>query len=317
MKRLVLSFLLFLYGISCSSQVWIDQGASWHYDYWTIGWYGQFNSTYTQDTTINGIQCQKIETERYSFGQSSPGVWVSSGPLYWPTNCTYTSNDTVYYWNETDNDFFVLYDFGASIGDQWIVGHTNTGFVECNDTSIVIVVDTGSVNINSMNYRYIDLQPESNSSIGMSGRFVERFGNMTENDAPFQWNFPLTFGCDSIQGTVEWYWFNFKCFEDNSFSLYNPSGEDCEWWINNVSIDEESEIDIIYFPNPVEDKLQIIIPDGDFEITIHNSVGQTVRHKKLQGSGSIQVEGLSTGIYIIYVKDNMSDQQYKDILIVK
>ena len=129
--------------------------------------------------------------------------------------------------------------------------------------------------MNSVYYRFIEIEPSSNSSLGMSGIFVERFGNYNNSDAPFQLNFPLAYQCDSLGGVYEWYWWNFKCFEDDSFTLYNPSGEDCEWWLNNVGT-EDNSIDFAIHPNPADDILFITIPKGEYEVRILDTKGTTV-----------------------------------------
>ncbi|HQO49688.1 MAG TPA: hypothetical protein PK939_04625, partial [Bacteroidales bacterium] len=76
MKRLpFLVFMLFINSASFS-QVWIDYGAAWHYDFWNIGVGGFFKYEYASDTVIDGHNCQKITSESYVFTYNQAGEIV-------------------------------------------------------------------------------------------------------------------------------------------------------------------------------------------------------------------------------------------------
>lgn len=73
----------------------------------------------------------------------------------------------------------MLYNFGAAVGDSWVVTVEDPTVVSpCDDTSRVIVTDTGRVTINSTSYRYITIDPFSNATVGMKGTYVKRFGSI-------------------------------------------------------------------------------------------------------------------------------------------
>ena len=91
--------------------------------------------------------------------------------------------------------------------------------------------------INSVNYRTITLATPDSSSLRLNGIFVERFGFMDSNQ-PFQ-PFPQTNYCDGA--IYEWNIVTFKCFQDDAFSLYNPSNEDCEYYLTHLSSEELSQ----------------------------------------------------------------------------
>ena len=85
---------------------------------------------------------------------------------------TSVSGDTVFYLN--NNQFYVLYNFDASIGDQWIITE-NPNAEFCNPVSSVQVTDTGSVFINGQIRRTITLETLTTGEVGIDG--IERYHN--------------------------------------------------------------------------------------------------------------------------------------------
>lgn len=320
MKTLTsLLFCLALNFISFS-QVWIDQGATWHYDYWGVAEEGFYKMENVGDTLIEGHLCQQIETKRYIFGMTGPnsGI-VHTGTEELPENYTYVSGDTVFY--RYNNEFFVLFNFSASIGDEWIIA-TSGGSIEgyCSDTSKMIVTNTGTVFIDGQNYRTITVEPDSNSSIGISGTIVERFGLIDDDYQPFHYLFPNSFQCDSLteSGTiVEWYYYKFKCFKDNSFSLYNPSGQDCEYLLK-IGVDENDLYDFSIHPNPAQNEFSFNNPSSEIiSLEIYSSLGVKVADFNLnKGENSLNISELQNGIYFVFPLENGSKQSNAQRLII-
>lgn len=298
MKKINLILFLTLFSFNSFGQVWIDSGAVWHYDYWNIGCGGFNKFEYVKDTLVQNHNCQMIVCESYSFTYNQYGDIVLQYHAYYPTQFTYVSGDTVFYLN--NGEFFILYNFGASIGDKWVISTTNPWGV-CDDTSLIEVVDTGKITINSINYRYIKIQPTSNSPIGLYGTYVERFGNIDSSFAPFQNLFPGGFQCDSMTSSVEWDYTKLKCFKDNSFTLYNPSGQDCEYYLTYLGIPETNRHELICYPNPTNGILNINNTfNGDRLVEIYNYQGCLLRKFKLKSNlNSIDISDLKNGIYFL------------------
>lgn len=298
MKKFIL-FSIFITNLHFgSAQTWIDSNAVWHYDLEELSGLsiqGFYKYEYTEDTLIDGFLCQKIEAKVYEF-YSWPTVEFLDSSIA-ETNYTYVSNDTVFYRN--NEEFFVLFDFGASIGDTWIVSTTNNGNGFCNDTSRVEVIDTGSVIINSEFLRTITLQPLSGSSYGLAGVYNEKFGLMSYGP----WHlFPRTMECDT-NVIVEWYYISFKCFADDSFLLYNPSAVECEYLLTHLNIQDYSEKSIEIYPNPALEKLQIDVPENG-EMKILSSSGQLILSAEIISGLDLDLEGISTGVYFIHFIGN-------------
>jgi hypothetical protein len=314
MKNIYLIFFTLLLNYSAISQVWVDSGAVWHYDYWNIGEMGFDKFIYANDTVIEGKNCQKITQTWFRFTYNQYDSLVLLGEMPLNDNFTYVSGDTVFYWN--DGKFFVLYNFGASIGDEWIISTSNDGFGECDDTSRIVVTNKGIIDLNGTSYRYISVQPTSNSSMGLKGTYVERFGNIDLQDRPFQCLFPGPVQCDSLSGIVEWSYFNFKCFEDSSFTLYNPSFEDCEYYLNLLGTDEFISNEIACYPNPSKNILRVDYNfNSDVFVEIFTAQGMLIRSFIMnKNSNLIDISYLNKGLYMLKFQSG-HDENYTSKII--
>jgi hypothetical protein len=312
MKKINFILFLTLFSFNSFGQVWIDSGAVWHYDYWNIGYWGFSKYEYVKDTLVQNHNCQMITGESYSFANNQYGDVVILSHDYYPNQFTYVSGDTVFYLN--NGEFFILYNFGASIGDKWVLSTSNPGGL-CDDTSRIIVTDTGKIIINSIAYRFITVQPTSNSPLGLKGMYIERFGNLDSGFAPFQYLFPGGFQCDSMVYCPEWNFNKFKCFEDSSFTLYNPSLQDCEYYLTYLGIPETNRHELICYPNPTSGILNIDNTfHGDQLVEIYNYQGCLLRKFKLNSNlNSIDISDLKNGIYFLKFQFKTDNFVYKII----
>lgn len=293
MQKFVFLILLISLNKIADSQTWIDSNATWHYNLEELsglGIQGFYKYTYNEDTIIDGINCQKIACKVYEFYTWPEVVFLDSNSV--AEYYTYVSNDTVYYRN--NDEFFVLFDFGASIGDTWIISTTNNGNGFCDDTSMVQVVDTGTVTINSQVLRTITLEPVPGSSYGLSGVYNEKFGLMSYGP----WHlFPRVMECDT-NIIVEWYYTSFKCFEDDSFGLFNPSGTDCEYLLTHLGISNIDSYSISMYPNPVQEKLFIQVPEYG-ELSIVTIQGEVLLKIEIQNYLEFDLSTFEPGIYFV------------------
>lgn len=306
MKRVFFNIYFVILSFSSIGQVWIDSGAVWHYDLWNTIYRGFEKYEYVKDTVIENHNCQKIMGVSYKFMRNQNGTYSLLQHHVLESQYTYVSGDIVFYRNH--GEFLVLYNFGASIGDNWIISKYNPSGA-CDDTSRIEVIDTGKIILNSRAYRFITVQPTSNSPFGFKGRFVERFGNLEGNYAQFQYLFPTWYQCDSIPILVEWDWVNFKCFKDNSFTLYNPSGRDCEYYFTHLGIPETMNNNLQCFPNPTSGLLSFgNCSFDDSFIEIYNYQGLLVRSFQVpSATGSIDISDLNSGMYFLKLKSKTKD----------
>ena len=313
-KKIYFIFFVILITFNAIGQVWIDKGAVWHYDYWTIGYGGFSKYEYSKDSLIDGRNCQMITGKAYEFARDQYNNIVLVSIKEAENQLTYVSGDTVFYRN--NGQFFVLYNFGASIGDSWVISASDKPFGVCNDTSRIEVIDTGRMIINYTSYRFIKVKPTPDSPVGLQGTYVERFGNIDEKSSPFQSLFPVAFQCDSLPGIMEWNFFSFKCYEDNSFTRYNPSNIDCEYYLTLLGINETSQNQLYCYPNPTEGIINIernsSIPTF---VEIYNQQGTLLRTFSMDNNTKqIDVSDFPAGLYLLKSKSGDYKQLLKKII---
>lgn len=309
--------------MSANGQVWIDEGAVWHYDYSNIGYGGFYKYEYTGDTLIEGYNCQIISGRDYQFTSNQNGEIVLSGEYGLETRYTYVSGDTVFFWNKNEDKFFTLFDFGAEIGDTWTIANErpNNWVIDPDtdsDTSKIEVIETGTININSNNYRYIKIKPVYGSLYGFEGTYVERFGNIDSTLNVFQDLFP-NFYDYSNSVMAEWNMYKLKCFQDNSFALYNPTDqEDCEYYLTHLGVDVFEMDKVKCYPNPTTEFLIIENPYSESIIAdIYDINGRLIDNAEINSTSKIELDisNYENGIYFIKIKTNISNG--KTIKIIK
>ena len=123
----------------------------------------------------------------------------------------YHSGDSVFH---LENDqFHLLFDFGAQVGDEWLISIDTASFDPlCGDSSFVKVIGTGIESLNGTNYRYLDLETIPGSPKYLFGRFSE-------------------------------------CFEDNALT-YNPTSGDYEHYLTQLQLGVYDLEGFIFQVNP-------------------------------------------------------------------
>ena len=286
MKRIITLFLLFI-SITTQGQVWVDHGATWYYD-WS-GFLPAFDKIeYVGDTIIQSKNCQKLKTTGYKFAPAQYGGDLIN--TYYGFNFTHVSGDTVFYL--VNGSFHILYNFGAHVGDRWDLG-IDTNQTWCTH-SLVEVQSTGSTLINGQSCEWISVITLPYSSAGLSGKIYKRFGAVDD------YLFPTPRNCDSA--IVEWNDYNFSCFEDDSFTLYNVTNNDCDY-LFHVGLDEIEPTDYIVsiFPNPFIDKITLQLPETlpDINLSIYDVYSRLVSTTNYSNTNIITLQNtnLPKGIY--------------------
>lgn len=257
---------------------------------------GFYRLAFSQDTLVGGMSSQQIDIYRYAFGQSGPGgpIVQWGNPDHWQ-EFTRASGDTVFRWD--GNQYCILFDFGAQPGDSWITSTNPPSWADpmCGDTSWVQVVSTGTEVINGNTYRYIELDYVAGSPTYLGGHFNERFGG----NAPFI--FPGYATCDSML-IAELDMLTFKCFEDDQFLLYNPSGEDCEYLLTHLGLDQNEAAEIHVAPNPADAAIHVSgIKVGRYEIVDFKGT-VVLRSDQLSDGNTVDVSMLSPGVYCLGIQ---------------
>jgi hypothetical protein len=311
MKKLATLMIVFI-SLSLQGQVWIDQGATWHYD-WS-GTLPAFSKIeYIGDTVINNKSCQQLEVRSYMFSPIEVGAELLSENISY--EYTYASGDTVFYL--VNDEFYILYNFAAQPGDSWDLGVDTNNF-SCGP-SRVSVLSTGSTEINGQIQEWIQVTTEENSSVGLEGKIYKRFG------AVDNYLFPTGRSCD--QGIIiEFAMYKFTCFEDDSFTLYNTTFNDCDYLLY-VGISENAPVgrQLVISPNPASNYCNLQIPEhfarqagNQLLVEVFNAQGYLISQRTIAyGDGHLQMDisQLSAGFYIVQVSDQKSNMSHARLLV--
>lgn len=246
-------FILVFLGYNCFSQVWVETNPVWYYHYEKsdlASEYGEFRITEIGDSIIDGQNCQMLQQEK--------SIWYNSGGIGYylsdevvDTNYVRVDGDTVFYYQ--NGQFRVLYNFGSNVGDSWLI-HVSDISANSNDSTFVIVSETGLLNIQGIDYRYIKLETIDFPNFRLSGTFVERFGKYS---APSSVDFSIgsLFPYNYVQPEFGWTEFFQTCFTDDS--LIYQAFPTC-YGDTTLSGITESLSDLInIFPNPFDDFILI------------------------------------------------------------
>lgn len=200
----------------------------------------------------------------------------------------------------------MLYNFGANIGDSWVLSNDTTGGCLAVTTH---VLNKGSLQINNQTRRWIEIRTNSGGKYFHRGIAIEGIGIAAINN-PLQSGvgqslFPQEVACDTNL-LVEYNFYNFKCFSDslNDFN-YNPTNGDCEFLLNHVGINEDKATNMIQiFPNPSTDVLHLSNADNSvldcMLIKLYNTQGILVKEIKIEPKQFqliIDIQSFNTGMY--------------------
>lgn len=289
MKNILSIIVFFVLSSNASAQVWVENNATWYYEY-SGGFFGGLRKlSHNGDTLLGGQLSKSIQVDDYQFVMMGP-----NGPMLQTSNNTleeiymYSSGDSVFWW--TNGEYQLLYNFNAQINDTWIIDIGPTGWSLCDDTSRVKVVDVGIETVQGNDFRFIDLEPIDGSHYHLGGRFYDRFGGGS-------YLLPLERICDSTIIT-EYYMFNgVRCFEDDSLSL-NFVGEECDYWITHAGMDENQNDLILVYPNPVTSQVQFSGSQIK-SVVVTNSIGEFQLCFELSNDQTIELSNLSPGVYFL------------------
>lgn len=286
--KYIYSLTAVLVSFTIQGQTWIDSGAKWYYD-WSGTFPGFDKIEYVGDTIIQNQNVQKLEITSYMFaplelGGALTNTW--SGNQY-----TYVNGDTVFYF--VNDQFHVLYNFAAEIGDRWNLG-VDTNDLLCGP-SLVEVQAKGSSIINGDTLDWISVITLPGSSVGLSGKIYKRFG------ATDDYLFPTSRNCDPDM-IIEFFTYAFSCFEDDTFPLLNVTENACDYLLH-TQISEVGRPDrvVSIFPNPSSNKLTIRLLRPDKKI---KSIQVIDFHGRIVNSfhqEEIDISDLTNGIYFLRI----------------
>jgi hypothetical protein len=290
MQKLTLTSALIFVVLSAKAQEtqpFAPIGAKWTYGIVTNPFGGRFEQPryldVVKDTSINGKTCSVIECSGYC-NDAIPQFYV------------YQESQKVYFWNEQQSDFYLLYDFSANVGDSWKIAYANLPYsygINIEDTLIVQVEAVDYLENNGIQLKqfYVSYRSVFGTRCLNFGNMIERLGgNM--NFFPFAgwWDMDIPY---------------LRCYSDSEIDIQELGFRDdiaCDSVINepylNV-INVEATKGLIYYNDRIELSANLFFQTDN--ILIYNVLGQCVLSAKPDNNGIISVSSLQSGVYIVSV----------------
>lgn len=299
MKNFLLFTILVISTNILFSQIWIKPNAVWHYNFSSINTGGFIRINYVGDSIIENKTVQKLVAKKYEFAtdQNNGTQLIDSssfGKFY-----TYVNGDTVFQW--VDNQFEIYLNFSTSTNDSWIIGRNGGQDQFCSEISTTKVVGQNTIQINNVNYPTLSLQSADSCSVKINGDFNSHFGNHSQTLSTYQFLFPTQSICNS-QIPDDTYLYSFRCYQDDELT-YNPSGEECEYELIHLRLDNYENEDITIYPNPTTGTIYF---NNQFQLQIVEVIdlmGNNVLSKELEvGQNELRLN-LIAGVYQINLKN--------------
>ena len=203
----------------------------------------------------------------------------------------YERDGKLYWWNKTLDEFTVLYDFNAEVGDNWEI--------KVGTESLLMHVDAvENFEYEGVTYRMLHVSDPDDL---FSGDIISGIGHLTSF-------FPerLMGNGDGIR--VE----GLRCYWIEDELVFQPGDEDCDAIYSDIHGIEEGgpSTGLVVYPNPTDGTLFVqtlratSLPDQTYRIT--NLMGQTVLAGQITAeTQQIDVSSLPKGMYFISVDDVM------------
>jgi len=306
----VICFLI-MTGIRLNAQInFLAPGATWHYLVPSGGWgfpYVENNRVikYAGDSVYMGRQT-KILTG-VSYFNTSCSNWYD-------TLLIYTSNDSVFmHGSKLVNDWELLYDFNASVGQSWQLYVNDYNGVD----TISVKVDSikyNSINALSLKTLYVTYTETwhvngSSSQIRYHSSIYDRIG-----DIGYLFNYDAGILADPC------YVPTLLCYSDNTFGTYQvDSNKSCNYsyteGITNFMLSSEN---VNVYPNPASNNLQITVSNEQItELKINDVLGKEVKHEVLdrrENTAQTDINNLPNGVYFIEIKTGTNNYKQKVVV---
>ena len=250
---------------------YFPRGTEWYYEIKHLtGGITYQHLEYTADTAINSKRVKIITATNTMYDKST---WTDVEYIY-------EDGDRIYWWNRDLEDFTLLYDFGAEVGDEWEI---NGGWF----TITVHVDGVDETTLQGKTYRVLHVT-DPNYQL-FTGDIICGIGHQKSF-------FPLS------PIAKEYYINGLRCFWQDGELLFTMGEEDCDAVYYEIhGVEEGDEKGFVVYPNPVNDMLFVESASGSaYRIT--NLLGQTLKSGHISADRQqIDVHDLTEGVYFITV----------------
>jgi|GEM_PF-564700 len=275
-------------------------GAEWYYNerFAFSGDIDFIKFTSEKDTIIHGKTCKKI-TKRHK-------IYCFDRP---DAEYLYTSNDTVYFFDTTFNEFQNLYVFNSAPNDSWVIKIKDEAQEIDTITITVDSISTKQINGQNLKVLYVNYdKDDENFPESYSSTIIEKIGDANYMFNWYPWSLIV---CDAN-------WTDgLRCYQDSKIGLYSTGIVDsCNYiykW-TGVNIKKQKE-KILVFPNPVNDYLFIETDlKTDLIAELHSLDGKILISKVFNESAKLDLSGIIKGAYILNIRNRNKIIETKKIM---
>lgn len=293
----VFMLLLFLTGAGAAKPLmaqtheFAPMGAEWYYAFQGHWIDGYVRMVSLGDTVMEGYYCRMINKDLYIYS-------VLYDSLYHYTignEFVMQRQDSVFLYR--NGHFCPLFDFGAEIGDTWVVPGTEE---YCDESfGIVHVVGNGREDINGHILRYVLVVDDPDSDWGYAYYSPSDTIKIVESIGPIgTYMFPeQRCEIDVSEGGP------LRCYQDGEIGPVSYFFNNCDY-INDIyqSCDEEPNNDWIVFPNPVKDGFFIRVQDSEGIVEVLDGLGRKVYSGAIDKEMNyISISHCSQGLYHVRI----------------
>lgn len=236
-------------------------GAEWHYSTFVWGNGSTFFNSFKiiGDSIISGTPCKVIERDVLTCDWRGKYEYV------------YKDDGKLFYFEETIEEFRMLYDFNAEVGDTVHVNYWPNFLLQNPDSidwSFYMIVDSISIlDYGTTNLKQFHVTYSENQSYGQK-IIVEDIGSLINLFHFFEDGF-----CHGSYNT------DLRCFNHPDYGLIQFGNVECEYVniVNGLNVSPEL-VEIEIWPVPFSDKINIKIEEnaGVNRIAIYNVLGEIV-----------------------------------------
>jgi hypothetical protein len=297
MKNLII--LLFIIRLSyfikaqtLDTAPWCPPGATWVYGLYNSGLNnGDYLSVkFEKDTIISGINVKKLIVKLIDYYSINPPQGRMETDL--SIEYEYVSNDSLFYYDNVNDTFFLKYDFNATVGESLEI---HKHMVECSDP-FYPSIDTFLVNsinydtLNNIIFQSLEYDDDFND-LYLIGKVIRNIGGQ---EFFYPYSNPLF--CNNPYPEYAWgliYYF------DNVRGNIISSNHPIQHILPLLEGQKETDFHLNIYPNPSNGYLWVDIDNNnDYDYTIFDYSGKFIQNGKTQG-GQINVLEIKNGMYYI------------------
>lgn len=250
--------------------------------------YGQYNEQYRyerlalteEDTIIDGKSYKKL----YSFTEREFDIETAT----FVCGIRENENKQVFVASYHNQQEFLLYDFSLTEGDSILAESNGEYDLYFN------VTDVDTIDYNGVERRKITLQFYNYAWV----TWIEGIGNI--EGLLMDWR-SYTMVMDPMPNV------RLRCYEYNEECLYsdfsfNESIYDCYTPLYTGLEENETQNNILLYPNPAKERLYINTSIPIKQMSICNLLGQEIqKYNNLETTSSINISGLNEGVYFVKI----------------